>query len=258
MRSAESSYAAFLSQSVQYQQGVGPRRIGRIVQRLCEIETYKTLSLLGFSRARGLSSQLAHVGTGLTRLVEQMGQDENAAEDTLTELLHVAGQLEQVSAQTSFRFSATGAYEKLVHERVSVMRETRFAGRQTFAEFMLRRFDPAIRTVKATEKRLHNMLARAERAGELLRTRVDVERSAQNQSLLESMDRRADLQLRLQRTVEGLSVVAISYYAINLVSYALYPLAKLAGLEKTMLTAMATPVVVLIVWLVVRRIRMKH
>jgi uncharacterized membrane-anchored protein len=69
------------------------------------------------------------------------------------------------------------------------------------------------------------MAERAERAAELLRTRVDVERSAQNQRLLESMDRRADLQLRLQHTVEGLSVVAISYYAVSLAAYLLAPLA---------------------------------
>ena len=139
-----------------------------------------------------------------------------------------------------------------------MLRDTLFEGRQTFAEFMTRRFDPAVRTVRATEARLSAMGKRAVRAGDLLRTRVDVERSAQNQALLASMDRRADLQLRLQRTVEGLSVVAISYYAINLVSYGLYPLARAGGIDKTMLTAAATPVVLLIVWLVVRRIREKH
>lgn len=239
-------------------EGVSQRRVGRIVQRLCEIEAYKALSLLGFARARALSPELARVGKGLTRLVDEMGRDETPPEETLEGLLRVSGQLEQVSAQASFRFSATKAYEQLVHERVEVMREARFEGRQSFAEFMLRRFDPAMRTVRATEARLMAMVERAARAGDLLRTRVDVERSAQNQALLESMDRRADLQLRLQRTVEGLSVVAISYYAVNLVSYGLYPAAKAIHLDKTMLTALATPVVVLIVWLVVRNIRNKH
>ena len=99
------------------------------------------------------------------------------------------------------------------------------------------------------------MALRATRAGELLRTRVDVERSAQNQKLLESMDRRADLQLRLQRTVEGLSVVAISYYALNLAAYMLAPLAEPLGLGKTAEMALLTPVVVVLVWLMVARIR---
>jgi uncharacterized membrane-anchored protein len=120
---------------------------------------------------------------------------------------------------------------------------------------MTRRYDPAMRTVKSAEGRLRSMAERAERAAELLRTRVDVERSAQNQKLLESMDRRADLQLRLQRTVEGLSTVAITYYAVNLASYAAYPLAEPLGLSKGMTMAILTPAVLLAVWLMVRRIR---
>ncbi len=250
--------AGHLRFAIFVRKGVGPRRVGRIAQRLCEIEIYKALSLLGFVRARALSPELSALDGRLSRLVEEMGGGARPAAETLDQLLRSSGELEHLAAQTSFRFSATAAYETLVHERVRVLRETRFEGRQTFAEFMTRRFDPAVRTVRATEARLKEMGKRAVRAGDLLRTRVDVERSAQNQALLESMDRRADLQLRLQRTVEGLSVVAISYYAINLVSYGFYPLAKAAGIDKTMLTAAATPVVLLIVWWVVRSIRKKH
>lgn len=142
-----------------------------------------------------------------------------------------------------------------MNQRVQILRETRFNGRQTFAEFMMRRYDPAMRTVKSAERRLSEMAERAERAGELLQTRVDVERSAQNQKLLESMDRRADLALRLQHTVEGLSVVAISYYAVNLAAYAAYPVAEPLGLSKGMMTAVLTPAVILLVWLMIRRIR---
>ena len=121
----------------------------------------------------------------------------------------------------------------------------------------MRRHDPAMRTVKASESRLKAMSDRAIRAGELLRTRVDVERSAQNQLLLESMNQRADLQLRLQKTVEGLSTVAISYYAVSLAGYLLYPLADPLGLSKGMLMALVTPLVVGAVWWNVRKIHEK-
>jgi uncharacterized membrane-anchored protein len=120
---------------------------------------------------------------------------------------------------------------------------------------MMRRYEPAMRTVKSTERRLGSMAARAIRASELLRTRVDVERSAQNQQILASMDRRSDLQLRLQHTVEGLSVVAISYYAVSLATYLLYPLADTLGLAKGVLTAVITLPVVGLVWLMLRRLR---
>jgi uncharacterized membrane-anchored protein len=122
---------------------------------------------------------------------------------------------------------------------------------------MVRRYDPAMRTVKSTVLRLSALADRAMRAGQLLRTRVDVERSAQNQALLESMDKRADLQLRLQRTVEGLSVVAISYYPVSLSGYLAYPLAEPLGVSKTMLSSLITLPVVAMVWLAVRRIRKK-
>lgn len=235
----------------------GERRIGRVVQRLCEIETYKSMSMLGLARARDLGPRMGHLDATLSGLMTAMTQGATGAEETLSALLATSAELESLLAQSSFRFGATGAYEAIVNQRIEVLREERFNGRQTFAEFMMRRFDPAMRTVKATERRLQTMAERAIRAGDLLRTRVDVERSSQNQKLLESMDRRADLQLRLQKTVEGLSVVAISYYAVNLVLYMAQPAAYALGLSKLILAAVATPLVVLAVWWMVHRIREK-
>jgi len=238
--------------------GVGRRRVGRVVQRLNEIETYKAMSLLGLGRARALSAEMAKLDAELTELVEAMtARQPHSAEDDLSRLLHLAAELEKLVTQTTFRFGATQAYEAIVWQRIEVLREARYRGRQTFKEFMTRRYDPAMRTVKSTEARLKAMAERAVRAGDLLRTRVDVERQAQNQALLASMDRRADLQLRLQQTVEGLSVVAISYYAVSLGTYLLVPFAKKLGVDKIWVSAGLTPLVILLVWLMVRRIRKK-
>ncbi|MBT6191175.1 MAG: DUF3422 domain-containing protein [Tateyamaria sp.] len=234
---------------------IGERRVGRIVQRLCEIETYKSMSMLGFARVRDMGAQLGALDTRLTELVEAMSAVGSKAEETLQALLAISAELETLSAQSSFRFGATWAYEALVNQRIEALRETRYDGRQSFGEFMMRRYQPAMRTVKSAQERLDAMSSRGVRAANLLRTRVDVERSAQNQALLESMDRRSDLQLRLQRTVEGLSVVAISYYAVSLASYMLYPLTEATGFTKGSLTAAATVPVVLGVWWMVRRLR---
>ncbi len=235
--------------------GTGGRRVGRIIQRLCEIETYTTISMLGLMRARGLSAQMNALDDELSRLTREMKSPESRSDETLDALLRISSELENMMVETSFRFGATGAYEALVNQRVEVLREARFADRQSLHEFMTRRYDPAMRTVKSAELRLSKMAERAMRAGQLLGTRVDVERSAQNQKLLESMDRRADLQLRLQNTVEGLSVVAISYYAVNLVAYMAMPLVEPLGLSRTMAMALLAPAVVLGVWAMVRRIR---
>jgi uncharacterized membrane-anchored protein len=235
--------------------GTGQRRIGRIVQRLCEIETYKAMSMLGYFRAGDVAAQIGGLETRLSALMVAMTGTAAAAEETLHRLLEISGELELLATSRAFRFAATRAYEAIVTQRIAVLREERFEGRQTFDEFMTRRFDPSMRTVQATETRLRNLADRAMRAGDLLRTRVDVRRSEQNRALLASMDRRADLALRLQHTVEGLSVVAISYYAVSLAGYALYPLAQLSGIGKGMMTAAITVPVVALVWWSVRRIR---
>jgi len=233
----------------------GERRIGRVVQRLCEIETYKSMSMLGFSRAREMSPRMGELDAQLSGMIGDMTGEATRAEDTLKSLLSISAELESMVAQSSYRFGATEAYKSIVQQRIEVLREQRFEGRQTFSEFMMRRYDPAMRTVQSSRERLNAMADRAMRAGELLRTRVDVERSAQNQALLESMDRRADMQLRLQKTVEGLSVVAISYYAVSLVGYLVYPLAEPLDLSKGVMMAIATPFVVAAVWWLVHRIR---
>ena len=235
----------------------GERRTGRVVQRLCEIETYKAMSMLGLSRARDLGQEMAVIDDRLTTLLSEMCGPVGEPAALLQNLLTVSAELENIVAQSAFRFGATGAYETIVNQRIAVLREERFEGRQTFGEFMMRRFDPAMRTVKSTEGRLKAMSDRALRAGDLLRTRVDVERSAQNRDLLASMDKRSDTQLRLQRTVEGLSTVAISYYAVSLAMYVLGPLEYQLEISKTTLAAIVTPLVLLGVWAMVRRLR-KH
>jgi len=233
----------------------GERRTGRVVQRLCEIETYKAMAMLGFSRSRALGKSMGDLDQRLSGLTDALSGAPQDTEVTLNSLLGVSGELEAMTAQNAFRFGATRAYEKIVNQRISVLREGRFDGRQTFGEFMMRRFDPAMRTVASTKDRLDAMSDRAIRASDLLRTRVDVERSAENKALLESMDRRADLQLRLQKTVEGLSIVAISYYAVNLAANMALPFAGGLGLSSLAMKAILTPVVIGLVWLMVRQIR---
>ena len=154
----------------------GRRRVGRIVQRLNEIEVYKTMSMLGLMRARALSVELNSVDTNLSALVADLADDKVPAEDNLNGLLKLSADLEGHSAAVAYRFSASKAYAAIVAQRIEVLRETQFEGRQTFREFMMRRFDPAMRTVQALDSRLQDLISRAIRTGDLLRTRVDVER----------------------------------------------------------------------------------
>ena len=233
----------------------GRNRIGRIVQRLNEIEVYKAMSMLGLFKARELSSKLSVVDQSMSELVAALSNENVSAEANLDALLEMSAELESNSAQVAYRFAASKAYAAIVSQRIEVLREERFEGLQTFREFMMRRYDPSMRTVQAMDSRLQDLIARAKRTGDLLRTRVNVERQGQNQDLLASMNRRADMQLHLQKTVEGLSIVAVSYYATGLMLYLLAPIPSIFGVPKVFLTAAVAPIVVAAVYFALRRIR---
>ncbi len=233
----------------------GKRRLGRIVQRLLEIETYKSAAMITLPVARATSRRVAGLNRDLSDIVARMAREEGGEVETLEHLLRMAAEIELLSTSSAFRFGAAGAYEAIVNQRIEVLREERLQSRQTFGEFMMRRFDPAMRTCRSAQERLVELSQRAERAANLLRTRVDVASSQQNADVLSRMDERAALQLRLQETVEGLSVVAISYYAVNLVANILKPLGAHIGLSEGWVYAGITIPVVLLVWFMVRRIR---
>ncbi|MEO1292309.1 MAG: DUF3422 domain-containing protein [Pseudomonadota bacterium] len=236
---------------------IGQRRLGRVVQRVVEVEVYRAMAMLALPVARKLGRELTEISGSLTGIVGEIGQAETVEKerDLLARLTDCSARLTAASSSTGYRFSAAGAYEALVNERIEALREDRVAGRQTLREFMTRRFNPAMRTCAATERRMERLSARAERAANLLRTRVDVSLQAQNQEVLASMNERAELQLRLQETVEGFSVVAISYYAVSLVGYLLYPFSEPTGISTGTLKAIFALPVLIAVFFFVRGVK---
>ncbi|MDH4394984.1 MAG: DUF3422 domain-containing protein [Limnobacter sp.] len=213
-------------------QDMGSRQLGRVVQRMIEMETYRMMSLLSFPVARKTLPKLAQYETALVDLASKMAatsSGDNLAEVTakdleldrelLSKLTDLAANVEELSAQNRMRFTAAEAYTDLVKKRISELKEESMSGMQTFSEFMERRLGPAMKTCTWTARRQEELATRISRVTQLLRTRVEIERESQNQRLLTSMDKRAKTQLRLQETVEGLSIVAISYYGSSLVGY---------------------------------------
>ena len=242
-----------------------PRQAGRVAQRLLEIETYRLMALLSLPLARSIANQVTQADEQLARLTNRMIQSQQSAvtstdiddEHTLFEQLsQLAAEIERLAASTNYRFSASRAYYSLVERRVKELREQRIQSRSTFQEFMQRRLAPAMRTCESVNERIEVLSGRISRAGNLLRTRVDIALEQQNQDLLESMNRRAEMQLRLQETVEGLSVVVLSYYLIGLLSYSLKA-GKAAGwpVNPDLLSGLAVPVVLGGIWFGMRRLR---
>lgn len=233
----------------------GARRLGRIVQRLIEIETYRIMAMLALPTAREAGPKLSAIADRLNALTEEITAENADDRDSLAALTSLSAEIETVATETGYRFAASRAYAALVEQRIDVLREKRFANRQSLHEFMARRFEPAMRTMEAVDRRRAALTDRAARTAALLSTRVNVAVEAQNQDLLASMNRRAELQLQLQHTVEGLSVVAISYYAVGLAGYVLKPLAKALGASPEAVIAVAALPIVAGVWLFLRRLK---
>jgi uncharacterized membrane-anchored protein len=222
--------------------------MGRMLQRLLEIDAYRMMALLALPVARELGPFLATCEAELNAITAALTGASEADEPALLErLTHLEAAIESRIAGNDFRFSAATAYWGLVQQRIAELRETRIPGLQTFREFIERRLAPAMNTCRTMDTRQESLSARAARANELLATRVDISHERQNQRLLESMDRRASVQLRLQTTVEGLSVAAITYYAAGLVGY-LAKGAKAAGiyLDVEIATAISIPVIAIV------------
>jgi uncharacterized membrane-anchored protein len=229
---------------------------GRMLQRLFEIEAYRVLALLALPIARRQAPRVASIESSLATLTDDMARVGANDESLLKELMRLAAEIESGIAASQFRFGACEAYHGLVLRRITELRETRLAGLQTIDEFMSRRLAPAVATCGNVSQRLKGLAERVGQASALLATRVGIEREHQNQSLLASMDRRAKLQLRLQQTVEGLSIAAIVYYVAGLVGYLAKALQR-AGLplEPDLAVGVSIPVVGLLLLWGLRRTR---
>jgi uncharacterized membrane-anchored protein len=235
--------------------GTSETRAGRIAARLLEIESYRMMALLGFPVARSLRAMLFEAEQTLAQITARIRDANKADADLLDELEALAARIEHAIAEHSYRFSASAAYHALVKARLAELRETPIPGTQTIGEFLQRRFSPAMATVESTANRLMALSQRIERAGALLRTRVDIALETQNQELLNKLRRGQEMQYQLQRTVEGLSIAAISYYVVGLLYY-LFKAGQEAGLPLSpeLAAGLAIPPVVLGVWWLTRQI----
>ena len=236
-----------------------PRGLGRLIQQLLEIETYRMAALMGFPAALQASGELAHAERELAELATAIRSAKRDDEPQLLDrLTHLAGQIETQYASLHSRFSASAAYFSLVDKRIADINETRLGGMQSFREFMDRRLTPARNTCEWAVRRQDALSQRVSRMSNLLRTRVEIKQQQNSEALLGAMNQRQDLQLKLQSTVEGLSVAAITYYIVGLISYLAKGAQSLGwpfGPEAT--AAVAIPVVAISVWWSIRRLHQK-
>lgn len=204
----------------------GSRQLGRAVQRLIEVETYRMMALLALPNAKALAEPLRTAELELAQVSEKIAQAQKATAIDLSVDAQLLGAVSALAARVEgwisangLRFTAAEAYHELVRRALTETHETTIPGVQMLNTFMDRRFEPAMRTCRWTLRRLRDLSDRISRTTQILKTRIEFVNESQQQSLLESMDRRAKLQLRLQQTVEGLSVIVMTYYATGLLQY---------------------------------------
>lgn len=240
--------------------GLTPIRLGALAQRLLEIETYRTLALLSIPLTRQLGPSLRDIETRLAAITAKMRQSARRdSEMLLSKLTDLSTELEADTASSLYRFGASRAYYEIVDERLAALGETFVPGCYRWRSFLHRRIAPAMRTCRSIEERQANLSEKLARATTLLRSWIDVQLERQNSDLLASMNNRARLQLRLQQTVEGLSVAAISYYVIGLLSYVIKGLPMFHDIVSSeLLISGLVPVVLISIWWTVRRIRNSH
>jgi uncharacterized membrane-anchored protein len=247
-------YGRFLIQN----RGISDYQMGRLVQRVMEMETYRLFAQLSIPTAKRLAPELHRMDCELADLLARVPTiDTGEEERTLMQQLSILStRLEIYRTETNYRFSATRAYHDLVLTRLKNIREVEVEGHMTAAEFMTRRLTPGLRTCESVQNWMEDLSRRIERAGDMLRTRVNLTLQEQNKGLLSAMNRRSRLQFRLQETVEGLSVAAISYYTVGLLGYLLGGLPLEAWhLHKNAVLALLVPLVLGTVWGVTQRIK---
>jgi len=230
---------------------------GRYVQRLMELEAYRMMALLALPVAQGLFPKLNASENELAAINKSLVGSESEHDSELLERLTVlAAGNESRHAATDYRLSAASAYYSIILQRNAELREKRITGTQTFSEFATRRLTPAMKTCDTVAERQQSLVARMARATQLLSTRVDVERQRQNNDILTSLNRRMKNQLRLQATVEGISVAAVTYYVVGLIGSLAESLAN-QGLPVNLSAVMivAIPLVAGSVFYFVRRVR---
>ena len=193
----------------------------QLVMRLQELGNYRNMALLGLPLAQSQTPVVTGLEVRLAELTRAVSERTSEDDRLLDELTFLSAELARIMAETRYRMSATRAYAQLSIDRLASLKIGAVRGYQTLDDFTERRLMPAVRTCDSFSARLEDLSQRAAWTSELLRTRIDIALARQNRDLLTSMDRRTHLQLRLQQTVEGLSVVAISYYLVALVGYLL-------------------------------------
>lgn len=231
---------------------------GRIIRTLLELESYRNMVLLAYPLAQDISAKVNDIEIQLANLLEKSDNENHTEKVQLSALSTMAATLAKLIATSRYRFDAAIAYYQIVQSRFDELQEEKIEGLQTFNAFIERRLSPALRTIEAAKYRLDDIAKRIDRASDFLRTKINLVIEEQNQALLTSMNKRAQIQLNLQQTVEGLSVIVVTYYLLALTQYILNAVTIFGiVINVPIIIAILLPVYLILIWLFSLKIKKK-
>lgn len=231
---------------------------GRLIQRLCEIETYRHTALLALPDAQKVMPLITQMDKKLSEVTHEIASSTNS-QMLLQELMQLAAKVEELSAETANRFSASEAYFSVVDSRIAELREDRIEGLQTLSQFVERRLDPARKTCRSANQRIERLSIRIARATELIRSQVDLSIEQQNQQLLTRLNDRSRRQLRLQAKLESFTIIVVTYYAFDLLERSIRNTVSAEGMRDDILmwVSFSVPLIAGVLWWYVRKL-LKH
>lgn len=236
---------------------LSPLRRAITLRRILEVETYRTMALLALPLARQTGPALRAVEMELTDVVEDLsGLDTiEARQGRLKKLHDLSVRSGQISEQLNYRFAASYAYGAILKRRLEKLRETTMGQGSSLSSFIGNRVEPALATLEAMDKRLELLSQKLERAIELLNVRISLDMQIQNKAVLDTIAETAKSQFRLQHAVEGLSTIAITYYLIGILGYALAAPLEATGWNKTLVISILSPLALVLVFFGLRALR---
>ena len=244
--------AGFTSWTVAFSNDPGDDAAGRLLQMILEIETYRTLAVMGMDKIRAVHPILYRVAKQLPKeSTETLGHDSMI--QVLASLSTQESELHAVWEKLAWRIGANQAYHELVFQRLEQLNAKGLEGYVGIRHFLKRRLTPAVLTAETVMRRRSELAAQIDERAQLLRTQLQLNLQSQTRDLLANLDKSAERQIRLQSAVEGLSTVAIAYYAVNLISPTLEPFVE--PTFRDWVNAGLAPAALALVWLTLSRIR---
>ena len=145
-----------------------------------------------------------------------------------------------------YQLSAAVPYESIIRVTIQAIKEQPLSPFRPISEYVLGRITGVADGYQQLMRRIDAMNAAIEGTMSIIRARIELLLEQQNLALLASMDQTTKRQAILQRTIEGLSFIVISYYVTSLAKYIFEAFQVIGWIQNaTLATGLFVPVALL-------------